>query len=69
MRPRRLGSGELDVSFVVGEIPDGFEARRLVADPFVVVEAGAGSGRLAATGLLGTGCGGNSRRPVRGSAQ
>ncbi len=33
----RLGAGELDVSFVVGEIPAEFEARSLVTDPFVVI--------------------------------
>ncbi len=33
----RLGAGELDVSFVVGEIPDGFQARSLVTDPFVLI--------------------------------
>lgn len=33
----RLGGGELDVSFVVGEIPPGFEARTLLADPFVLI--------------------------------
>ncbi len=33
----RLGAGELDVSFVVGEIPAGFETNQLVTDPFVLI--------------------------------
>ncbi len=33
----RLGGGELDVSFVVGDIPEGFEARSLLTDPFVLI--------------------------------
>ncbi len=33
----RLGAGELDVSFVVGDVPEAFEARRLLADPFVLI--------------------------------
>ena len=33
----RLSSGELDLSFLVGEPPPGFEARHLVADPFVLI--------------------------------
>lgn len=33
----RLGGGELDVSFVVGHVPDGFEAVTLLHDPFVLI--------------------------------
>jgi DNA-binding transcriptional LysR family regulator len=33
----RLGAGELDVSFVVGDIPEGFESQLLLADPFVLI--------------------------------
>ena len=33
----RLGEGDLDVSFVVGDIRDGFESRLLLADPFVLI--------------------------------
>ncbi len=33
----QLARGELDVSFVVGDVASGFEARHLLTDPFVVV--------------------------------
>lgn len=33
----RLDSAEVDVSFVVGDPPPGFEGRRLVVDPFVLI--------------------------------
>lgn len=33
----RLRHGELDVSFVVGDVAPAFEARHLLTDPFVVV--------------------------------
>jgi DNA-binding transcriptional LysR family regulator len=33
----RLASGELDVSFVVGDVSPGFEARHLLTDPFMLI--------------------------------
>ncbi len=33
----RLTSGELDISFMVGDIPDAFESAHLLNDPFVLV--------------------------------
>ncbi len=33
----RLAGGELDISFMVGEVADGFESRHLLTDPFVVI--------------------------------
>jgi DNA-binding transcriptional LysR family regulator len=33
----RLGSGELDVSFVVGDVAPEFESRHLLNDPFVLI--------------------------------
>lgn len=34
---QRLASGELDISFLVGDVPDGFQSAHLLNDPFVLV--------------------------------
>lgn len=34
---QRLASGELDISFLVGDVPDGFHSAHLLNDPFVLV--------------------------------
>lgn len=34
---QRLASGELDISFLVGDVPDGFRSAHLLNDPFVLV--------------------------------